>query len=164
MAYDPKSKLLPRTKARVASSISIYATVNGEKFRIGAVKELSRTISRNTSRRLELDSDVPGRTVEIIPGSISGFNITIKRAMLYSGSMLEAFGFDKVEDLIFQNFPIEIEETRHSPNGNTQIVTYTGCYFTSNPVDYNIEGDWQVIQSATLEVTTANVTNPPTGE
>jgi hypothetical protein len=74
--------------------------------------------------------------------------------------MLEAFGLTGVEDLIYQNTPITIEEHRFMPDGKEQIVTYHGCYFKDNPVSLDIDGDWQMMQSATLEVATCTVRNP----
>ena len=112
------------------------------------------------TRRRELDSNVPGITVEIVPGAVTDFTITIDRAMLNKSSMLEAFGIAGVEDLIHQNIPIDIEEHRFTPDGKEQIVTYKGCYFKDNPLTVDIDGDWLIIQSASLEVTTALVQNP----
>jgi len=70
------------------------------------------------------------------------------------------FGIAGVEDLIHQNIPIDIEEHRFRPDGKEQIVTYTGCYFKDNPLSIDIDGDWLIVQSATLEVATATVQDP----
>ena len=161
MAMDPK-KLAQGIDARTAPSIVIKATDPSGKMRtIGAVKKLDRRITRNMTRRRELDSVVPGITVEIIPGAVTTFEITIERAMLNKSNMLEAFGISGVEDLIHQNIPIDIEEHRFtnvSGGGvQEQIVTYKGCFFRDNPLSLDIDGDWLMIQSATLEVTTAEV-------
>jgi len=159
MALNPIK--LPNTGARPAPSIIIKATdPSGKMISIGAVKKLDRRISRNMTRRRELDSNVPGITVEIVPGAVTDFTITIDRAMLNKSSMLEAFGIAGVEDLIHQNIPIDIEEHRFTPDGKEQIVTYKGCYFKDNPLTVDIDGDWLIIQSASLEVTTALVQNP----
>ena len=92
MDYIQSSKL-PRTKARTAPSILIKGTKpNGETVTIGAVKSFRRTIDRNTTRRFELDSDIPGITTEIIPGAVTGFSITLGRTLLNKSTMLEAFG------------------------------------------------------------------------
>jgi hypothetical protein len=127
---------------------------------IGAVMGFTRRIDRNTTRRMELDSDTPGITVEVIPGAISGFSITIRRAMMNQKNMLEAFGLVAIEDLIHQNIPIDIEEHRFLPDGREQIVTYRKCYFKNNPLEVAIDRDWLIIQDAELEVTTAEVKDP----
>jgi len=121
---------------------------------------MDRRISRQMTRRRELDSPVPGITVEIVPGAVDTFELTLDRAMLNRSHMLEAFGISGVEDLIHQNIPIEVEEHRFLPSGGEQIVTYSGCYFKDNPLSIDIDGDWLIVQSATLEVATATVTGP----
>ncbi len=152
---------LPNTEARPAPSIVIKATKpDGTIVSIGAVAGFTRRIDRNTTRRYELDSDTPGITVEVIPGAVTGFSISIRRAMLNSKNMMEAFGLVSVEDLIHQNIPIDIEEHRFLPNGKEQIVTYRGCYFKSNPLEVAIDRDWLIMQEAELEVSTAEVRDP----
>lgn len=159
MAIIPNK--LAGTDARTAPSIIIKATTpSGQMKSIGAVKKLSRRISRNMTRRRELDSNVPGITVEIVPGAVTDFTISLSRAMLNKSSMLEAFGISGVEDLIHQNIPIDIEEHRFNPDGSEQIITYKSCYFKSNPQDIDIDGDWLIVQDAELEVATCLVQNP----
>lgn len=163
---------LANTEARLSPSIGIYMYKSGTEKRIGAVKSMSRTVNRGAVRRLELDAAIPGRTVEIIPGALTTLDITIKRAMLYSGDMMEAFGFPSVTDLMEQNIPIDIREYRYArptyaadgtPTfGESQVVTYTGCYFTSNPQSIDVDGDWQIIQEATLMCSTAITSGGPT--
>lgn len=158
MALNPSQ--LAGTTARTAPSIVIKATTPaGKMISIGAVKKFSRKISRNMKRRRELDSNVPGITVEIVPGAVDTFELTLDRAVLNKSTMLEAFGITGVEDLIYQNTPIDVEEHRFNPDGSEQIVTYKDCFFKDNPMDVDIDGDWIIVQSATLEVTTALVQN-----
>lgn len=159
MALIPNK--LPNTGARTAPSIVIKATMpDGSMKSIGAIQGFSRRIDRNMTRRMELDSDTPGITVEVIPGAINGFSITIRRAMMNQKNMMEAFGLVAIEDLIHQNIPIDIEEHRFLPNGKEQIVTYRKCYFKSNPLEVAIDRDWVIVQDAELEVTTAEVRDP----
>lgn len=159
MALNPTQ--LAAIDARTAPSIVIKATDPSGKLRsLGAVKKMDRTISRSMTRRRELDSNVPGITVEIVPGAVTTFDIRLDRAMLNKSSMLEAFGITGVEDLIYQNIPITIEEHRFLPSGKEQIVSYNGCYFKENPLSIDIDGDWQIVQSATLEVATCTVHDP----
>lgn len=156
MALDPK-KLAPH-RARSVSSIVLKATTpDGKLVSIGGVKSLERRIDRNMTRRRELDSDPPGVTIEIIPGATTTFELTINRAMLYKGSLLEGFGINGIEDLILQNIPLEVHEIRNNLDGSTQTVIYKGCYFKSNPQSIDIDGDWIIFQSGVLEVASAIV-------
>ena len=163
MADTIKSSQLPMTKARTAPSILIKAAKSGEKpVTIGAVQSFKRAMTRNTTRRFELDSDIPGQTTELIPQGISNFTITVDRVMLNTSTMLKAFGFKGVEDLVFQNIPITIEEHRYrwddvAKKEYKQIVEYVGCFFTGNPQDLAVNADWTMVQSATLDVATCIV-------
>ena len=157
---------LPSTKARVSSSLSIMVKnpTNGQWMRIGAVQKLSRGVSKRTQRRREFDSDIPGVTVELIPNPTDTITLTIERAILYKANMLEAFGFDKVEDLVENNIPVTIREYAKVPTGipatnaglagvKDKIYEYQDCYFTSNPIEYNLTRDILMIQTCTLDVT-----------
>lgn len=161
MALTPSK--LANTGARTAPSIGIYLYNSAGDIRIGAVKSMSRTVNRGGTRRFELDAAIPGRTVEIIPGKVDTLDLSIKRAMLYSSDLMEAFGFASVTDLVEQNLPIEVREYRYAKPtrdaaGNIvmqnpmQVVRYIGCYFTSNPQTVDVDGDWQIVQEATLMV------------
>lgn len=156
MALDPK-KLAP-IRGRPVTSIVIKATTpDGKLVSIGGIKGMERRLSRNMTRRRELDSDPPGVTIEIVPGAVTTFELTITRAMLYKGSLLEGFGINGIEDLISQNIPLEIHEIRNNLDGTIQTVIYKGCYFKDNPQSIDIDGDWIIFQSGILEVATAVV-------
>jgi len=165
MATDTSK--LPKTKSRVSTSLRITAiNPQGQEITIGAVQKLSRTISRSTTRRREFDSDIPGVTVELIPNPPGTISISIDRAVLYKSDMLAAFGFSNVVDLIEQNIPITIREYQLAPTGlaqtadnnvQTKIIEYRDCYFTANPITYDLTRDLVMIQTATLDVTTVVV-------
>lgn len=157
MALD-SGRLAP-TRARSVPSIVIKGTTpDGKLISIGAVKSMERRLDRNMTRRRELDSDVPGVTVEIVPGAVTTFELTITRAMLYKNSLLEGFGINGIEDLIEQNIPLEIHEVRSNLDGTSQTVVYRGCYFKSNPQTIDLDGDWVIMQAGVLEVASATVT------
>ena len=157
MATDPK-KLAPH-RARAVPSISIKATTpEGKLIAIGAIKSMERRVTRDMTRRRELDSDPPGVTVEIIPGAVTTFELSIERAMMYKANLLEAFGIGGVEDLVLQNIPFEIHETRNNLDGTSQTIVYKGCYFKENPLSIDVDREWIIFQRATIEVATAVVT------
>jgi hypothetical protein len=118
-------------------------------------------MTRDMTRRRELDSDIPGQTVEIIPGAVTQFEITIERALLYKSNILEAFGIGGIEDLTQQNIPFEIVEVRNNLDGTQEIVTYNGCYFKDNPMSLDIDREWIMYQKATVEVASCTVTGAP---
>lgn len=157
MSLQPQ-KLAP-TRARSVPSIVLKATTpTGKLVSIGAIKAMERRITREMTRRRELDSDPPGVTIELIPGAVTTFELSIERAMLYKSNMLEAFGFNGVEDLIVQNIPFEIHEIRNNLDGTSQTVVYKGCYFADNPVTIDVDREWVIMQRATIHVATCIVT------
>ena len=159
MADQFDTKDLPQgLKAATAPNIVIKATdKNGKVQSIGAIQSYSKSMSRSNTRRMELDSDVPGMTAEIIPGAISDFTITIKRALMNKNTMLEAFGYTGVNDLILQNIPVEIEEHRYKPDGSSeQLYVLHGCYFKSCNLEVDISRDWTLIETASLDVAYAD--------
>ena len=157
MSLDPK-KLSPNRGRSVASIVIKATTPDGKLVSIGGIKSMERRVSRNMTRRRELDSDPPGVTVEIIPGAVTTFELTITRAMLYKNSLLEGFGINGLEDLIQQNIPLEVHEIRNNLDGTSQTVIYKGCYFKDNPQSIDLDGDWIIFQAGVLEVATAVVT------
>jgi hypothetical protein len=157
MSLEPK-KLAPNRARSVASIVIKATTPDGQIKSIGGIKSMERRLDRNMTRRRELDSDPPGVTIEIIPGAVTTFELTITRAMLYKNAMLEGFGINGIEDLISQNIPLEVHEIRNNLDGSSQTVIYKGCYFKSNPQTIDLDGDWIIFQSAVLEVASALVT------
>jgi hypothetical protein len=139
------AKYLPKTRARIPSSIEIYLTnpSDGKDYLIGAITKFSLRMSRATTRRFEIDSDFPGKSVEIIPGRINDLSLEVEKAVLYNnlsdlygseipstttdksnykagGDWMELLkslnissGFDIVEQLI----PFTIIEKRYNPTG-----------------------------------------------
>ena len=155
---------LASTKARAATSMVISAQHPTELtwVSIGAIDAITRRADRTNARRRELDSDVPGQVVEIMPGP-STVTITLRRAVLYASTLVEVLGFDSVEDLINQNVPLNIRETRQSPSDNagTTVVEYQGCFFSSNPFNYDITRDWIIMQDVDMDVAKIVVTKTP---
>jgi hypothetical protein len=157
MALDPK-RLSPNRARSVASIVIKATTPDGKLVSIGGVKSMERRLDRNMTRRRELDSDPPGVTIEIIPGAVTTFELTITRAMLYKNALLEGFGINGIEDLIAQSIPLEVHEIRNNLDGSVQTVIYKGCYFKSNPQSIDLDGDWIIFQAGVLEVASAIVT------
>ena len=155
---------LANTIARSAASMTIAVTnkEGGTPVTIGAVESVSRRIDRTSNvRRRELDSNVPGQCVEIIPGP-STITLTLKRAVLYNNTMMEALGLGSIEDLIENNIPIQLIETRNNPGAtpSAQVITYHGAIPTNNPFDYDLTRDWTVMQDVTFDVAYITITNP----
>lgn len=148
-------KLSTSTEARTAPSIGIWLYKSASKrTRIGAIQEYAVSQNRNNTRRMELDSDPPGRTIEMVPGPVTDFTLTIKRAMLNTVAMFEAFGVTTTEDLVGQTDPLEIEEVRAIPGSSTatQTVNYKSCFAKSIGLSVDIKNEWVLVQDMVLDV------------
>lgn len=157
-----KSANLAKTNARVPASIVIqikYGDKGAET--IGAVTGMSVRMSRRLTRRFELDTDIPGSSVEIIPGALQDLSLSLKRVILYNsidkgGDVLEYLknkGIYSYYDILSQKYPFEIIEKRYNPSDSGDSyseITYTGCMVESMPYDYEISGEWIIVQDISV--------------
>lgn len=163
MAINPKN--LAQTNARVPASIVIQIKTGDEgAVTIGAATGMSVNMSRRLTRRFELDTDIPGRSVEIIPGALQDLSLRIKRAMLYNNLSID--GGDFVEylkkrgiytayDILAQKYPFDVIEKRYNPTNPGESdsyneVVYKSCFVESVPYDYEITGEWLIIQDISV--------------
>lgn len=163
---------LPKTQARLATSIKIYATTKDLDFSdINSIKEITSKVgsgdikvlasvtkldeknTRPATARYEIDADKPGEIVERIPQLVDR-TLTLEKVVLYSEDALSGIGQINGADLIDQTKPftiIKVEwEPSDDPSGKSvsSITMYTGCWFTSNPKTYNVGGgNIHIIQS-----------------
>ncbi len=158
------STKLAKTNARVPASIVIQIRKgSGSAVKIGAVTGMTVRMSRRLTRRFELDTDIPGSSVEIVPGTLQDLSLSIKRAMLYNAAgggdfieYLKENGIYSAYDILAQKFPFEIVEKRYNPSDtsdsgeNFKEITYYGCMVESMPYDYEITGDWLIIQDVSI--------------
>jgi hypothetical protein len=181
---------LPATQAQTAPSIQLYVVDPGnlntglsywttsQKNRklIGAVTGYTRSMTRNTIRRTELDSEVPGRAFEIIPLAITNFSLTLKTVMLSRQLLSDVLGFNNqkllgfnvgngsVEDLSLMNRPLLLEEHRYSRYWESnkwvykkRAIRYNGCILKSYPISMDINGEWMVMQDCEFDVAYSEV-------
>jgi hypothetical protein len=162
---------LPKTKARLQSSITIYTVPEGvaqdsadsliaslkSMKKVGAIKSLkvdqSRTI--NVWRELDAEKINPGEIVEAYP-SLPKYTLTIEKTVLYKENLLQAFGMIHGLDLLEQSAPLLIVVQLRSPdetNIPVKTVFYTHVWFQANPLEFDIENDdLRITQSVTATV------------
>jgi hypothetical protein len=117
----------------------------------------------------------PGETVEVAPGVLDNETITVKRAVLFTSTMFEAFmraggggvnedgipaadinGLDnRYVSLLQQTRPIDVVEMYVSPIDGKIIwgVRYEDCWFADLSRNVTSKGDATIIESSTLDVT-----------
>ena len=157
---------LPKTKARLQQSITIYAipggldqsdatqiaaSLKGTK-KIGAIKsmKLDQTRTINVWRELDCEKVNPGEIMEAYP-SLPKYSLTVEKTVLYKENLLQAFGLTEGLDLLEQTKPMLIEIRLMSPDEATipvKTIYLLHVWFESNPLEFDVENDdLRIVQS-----------------
>jgi hypothetical protein len=120
---------------------------------IGEARDFRRTQKRDVFKRYNLGTN-SYEPFQVIPLKVDT-QLVIERVALYkSDAMKIAFGFFG-EHLLHQLIPITIVEEKHSPDDNIDemaINFYTGCWATTNPVEYSIDAsDMWILKDVVFE-------------
>ena len=147
---------IAQTAVSLGVATATQVATGNSQMRLAGVKKFARKQDRTITRIYSLgaNSFEPAR---LIPGKITT-TLTLDRVTLYKNDALKvAFGFCG-ENLIVQQVPLLITEFKNDPNNPndsmaTSVVLYTECWVASNPVEYDIMAEDQlVIQSREVEV------------
>jgi len=179
--------LIPITKARLATSITIRASTplepvvttydaTGAVGRnvpvsfgkvIGTVKALEREQTRTVTRFYTLGEHA-FEPFRVVPGSITT-TLVLRKVVLYEEDALEALGY-KHGNLFYQQSPFTLLEEQYYPTKQaaqsviTRTVAYYDCWFTSNPVRYDVMADdllvVQEVRAAVGKIACSDVTLP----
>ena len=108
--------------------------------RIGAVEKIAVDQRIDLHEWRELDADLGGQIVEWAPGK-EEITLTLTGIVLYTGDVIDAFGFD-VDTLLAIRAPfvLEIAERRPVAGGTTQSRStyFLGCRFSTRPFEADI--------------------------
>ena len=97
-----------------------------------------------------------GEPVEKIPGNVTGQTIAVQRYDVYKQRMETAFGTTDLMMLTRQDRPFTVKELWKYPDdqgGGTEIIVYSGCWFSNIGRNYRSDGDRIINVNATLEYT-----------
>lgn len=172
---------LPKTTVRLATATSFYMvredavgskailgrsdsdttqTVISRMVQVFAISSFRESQDRTTSSRWEVDSDVPGRALEVFQQPLDR-TLTIKRAVLYDSDFIQATGYTNelvartgVPDgsiLSQLNKPFILIKKDTSPNGPSVMTLYRGCVFSSLSKTYDLNSsNIAVIEDAVI--------------
>ena len=108
--------------------------------KIGAVEKIAVDQRIDLHEWRELDADLGGQIVEWAPGK-EEITLTLTGIVLYTGDVLDAFGYD-VDTLLAMRAPfvVEIAERRPVTGGGTQSrsIYFLGCRFANRPFTADI--------------------------
>ena len=152
---------VPETLVRTSHSLTIRA--NG--VTVGLINGWNPTISRTITPIYQIAENhrgtFSGDPVEKIPGNVTGQTIAVQRYDIYVDRMETAFGviISPTGDLMMlskQDRPFEVRESWKFPerdNAGTEVIVYTGCWFSNIGRNYRSDGDRIINTNATLEYT-----------
>jgi len=145
---------VPETLVRTSHSLTIRA--NG--VTIGLVNGWNPTISRTITPIYQIAENhrgtFSGDPVEKVPGNVTGQTIAVQRYDIYVDRMETAFGTTDLMMLSLQDSPFEVRELWTIPDrdgGGSEVVVYTGCWFSNIGRNYRSDGDRIINTNATLE-------------
>lgn len=153
----------PGTLVRTSHALTIR--VNGEC--IGLINGWNPTISRTITPVYEIKRETSGDPVEKLPGNVTGQTIAIQRYDIYLTRMEQVFGTPDLMMLSLQQNPFTVQERWRFPvtdavPGGTEIINYSGCWFSNIGRNYRSDGDRIVNVNATLEYTRRDIIEPST--
>ena len=139
---------IPNTSVRASHAVTIR--VNG--ITIGLVQSWSPNQARPTTPVYELNAATAGDIYERVPMNITGTTINVNRVDLYSKKMEQAWGPNfSINMLTDQTNPLNIKEKWSNPDGSSDIIIYSGCWFTSLGRNLPADGDKIVRVNATID-------------
>jgi hypothetical protein len=138
---------VPTTSVRTSHAVAIRA--NG--VTIGQIQTWAPSQTRGVTHTFELNSVTSGEVFENVPGNMSNLTIRVDRYDLYKKKMEQAWGPTfSIMMLTDQTNPLEISEKWSNPDGSTEMIVYTGCWFTNLGRNLTANGDRIVNVSASL--------------
>ena len=186
-------QLIPKTKRRTSLSVGLFYTTvaiadwfnllfdssfwrdvaagtrDTRLIKIGAVESFRDNEERDISIHHELDADIAGQIIGVVPKNIEGL-LTINRALLYTnngtGDILEAIGYSndtgwtlKNQSSSFTLVKIEVTPIKHltSTTNDTSftykniITIWSDCWLRNNPKEYSISDSLTIIQNVEVK-------------
>lgn len=119
---------LPNTNLGIRTTHSLAIRARGK--HIGLVQSFGYTLARGATHIYELNPDTSGEPVDIVPGNVTGLELSVARVDLMKDTMEQVFGGTDLSMLSDQNNPFEIVEVWKYPDGTSEIYIYEGCWFT----------------------------------
>jgi hypothetical protein len=152
---------VPQTKTKTSFSLTIHAVVGQRRGVIGAVQEIGVRQRQTIDEEYEIDSVGLGLPRELVPQTIEGRTITLRRYDLYQATLEQVFGAPELITLADQLGPVSLRFMWRNPNfGDIDLITqqqetmavyeYTDCWITDLGRTMSASGDIIVKADATL--------------
>ncbi len=127
---------------------TLLATSHGIKIMakgvtVGAIiKWTPAAYTRAMALPTELNYETSGHPIDVVPGNLGGFKITVNRYDLWKSKMEEVFFDASIEEALgMQDNPFVVYQYLLKPDGTKELVVYRKCWFSSIGRDYDTAGD-----------------------
>lgn len=152
---------LPQTQTKTSFGLTIHAVVNGRRGVIGAVHEVGMSQSMEVDEEYEVNSLGGQKPRELVPQSLRGRKMTLKRYDLYSATLEQVFGQPELLTLTDQLYPVSLRLSWKNVQ-NSQIASlvnniplmsvyeFTNCVISDLSRTVSAEGDRIVGADATV--------------
>lgn len=123
----------PVTKA--VSSHGLVVRANGQP--IGGIHQWAPRMARGATHVYEFGQATDanagsGEPFDVVPGNVTGLEITIGRYDIYKARFERVFGSQDLVMLTNQTIPIDFVEVQFSPDGTlNETFNYIGAWFTN---------------------------------
>ena len=138
---------VPNTTVRTSHAIAIRTSG----VTIGQIQTWNPSQTRTVTPTYELNPATSGEIFENVPGNIAGTTINVSRFDLFNKKMEQAWGVGfNITMLTDQTDPLSIQEKWTNPDSSTELLVYSGCWFSSLGRTISATGDRIINVSATL--------------
>ena len=110
---------------------------------IAGAETFTREESREVTQRKSLGKRGM-RPFQVVPQSVD-VSLTLNRIAFYRQEALKEIG-DIDSGLIHQTKPLIIQENQETPRANVDLYEYHDCWFTSNPIKFDISSSNIIIK------------------
>jgi hypothetical protein len=141
MPANPPNTLVQTTHA---------VTIKAKGIVVGVIQSWAPGQNRGITPVYEINAATSGEPLENAPGNVGGLTISVTRYDLYSKRMEAAFGTPDALMLGDHNNPFQVQEFWKHPDGTTEPIIYTGCWFSNIGRSYSATDSRIVMVNASV--------------
>ena len=138
----------PLINTAVAGATSLLLSGN-QGLHIGGITSFNRSMQRSFNEQHILGNYEP---TQIIPGKVQVQTLSMNKVVLYNDeNWLDTVLQINSEGSIKQIAPLMIIENRKKPNGDYHSLIHLDCWFMSDTIKYDLDGDTLVIRQLSMK-------------
>lgn len=137
----PNFKVSNPPNTLIATSHGIQIVAKGKV--VGAiVKWAIDPYTRSFTKVYELNYASSGHPIDLVPGNLDGFKISVSRYDIWKRKFEEAFVNASIEEALgLQDTPFEVNQYLLRPDGEKELVVYRGAWLSKVGRTYDSTAD-----------------------